>query len=203
MIVGSLFNGDGSINDSVMWRQHVVYGQALGIIAGTCQEYMELAYYLMEDSDEYWERIYSFDHRTLQHAHDILAAVWHFRYEIKLRQMELPGCRPCKEYYCPSRTEGKTIYLYGLRNGEKCPVPGCISLQYKEEPDFAVHWLNWLRNEVKSWERYPSLIRLVARILKNQNQPAGYEAEKALETALMYDYYAGIPWMEIPIMGKP
>ena len=89
-----------------------------------------------------------------------------------------------------------------ITDEQKCPVPGCIWLQYKKEPDFAGHWLSWLRKEVCSWKNYPLLIRLVIRILKNQNQLVGYEAEEKLEEALTYNYYANIPWTGYPVMGQ-
>ena len=172
---------------------------------------MKLAYRLMDDTVESWEPVDFVDHRTLQHAHDILAAVWRFVFEIKLRQLELPGIRPCQNYYCPSRIEGRTIFFHGLRDGKECPAPYCDWLRYKEEPDFVGHWLNWLKKEVNSWKRDPHLIRLVMRILRNQNQTLGYEAEDELEDELKHKYYEDNHWSDgeiprigvgFPIMGK-
>lgn len=93
MIVGRYFDGDGDRDLHVQWLQHDVYSEALGIISSTCQEYMRSAHALLDDW-EGWEFIERFDHRTLQHAHDLLAAVWRFRYEMKLRQFDSPSERP-------------------------------------------------------------------------------------------------------------
>ena len=132
MIVGSCFYGDGSINTYVMWRQHDVYHQALGIITGICQEYMELTYRLIDDPTVSWEPIDYVDHRTIQHAHDILTVVWRFRYEKKLRQMELPGCSPCLYYFCPSRIEGRKIYPYGLRMSRSALCPAAFGFNARK-----------------------------------------------------------------------
>lgn len=88
MIVSSLFQGDDG--DDVMWIQHDVYNEALGIISGTCQEYMNLAHRILDDEQPKLEVIASYDHRTLQRAHDTIAAAWRFRYLPSVRQMEFP-----------------------------------------------------------------------------------------------------------------
>ena len=102
MIVSPRFDGDGHIDGYVMWRQHDVYYQALGIIMNTCQEYVRMAHSLIGDPSSGWEFINSYDHRTLQDSHDILAAVWRFRHENEIRQMKLPVVRMCRELLvCP------------------------------------------------------------------------------------------------------
>ena len=176
-----------------MWRQHNVYDQALGIIANTCQEYIRLAHSLIGDSSNGWGSINRFDHRILQRSHDILAAVWRFRYENEVRQMELPGFSACQHYACPWRMKGGEMDLDKLWGGWKCPVPGCNWLKVEEEPDFIGHWLTWLQEEVLSWKYSPHLIRLVMKILTNQNKPVGYQAEDALRCGLI-DHYSGVPW---------
>ena len=156
MWVGSCFRGD-SDND-VMWVQHGVYHQALGIITGTCQEYMNFAHRILDDRWEEWDFITRFDHRTLQNAHDTIAAAWRFRCLDAAKQMELSFDKE----------------------------PG-------GEPDFVSHWLNWLQGEVKSWKNSPYLVRLVVKILRNQNEPAGYRAEADLNWELVLRY-GDVPW---------
>ena len=70
-----------------MWLQHDVYDKALGIITGTCLETTNFAHRIL-DYWEGWESIVSFDHRTLQLAHDKIAAAWRFRRLPILRQTE-------------------------------------------------------------------------------------------------------------------
>lgn len=61
----------------VAWRQHDVYDDALRVIVRTCYNYARFARRLLEDErHEAWAEIGGFDHRTLQWAHDLLAAVW-------------------------------------------------------------------------------------------------------------------------------
>ena len=67
--------------------QDDVYHEALGIISDTCQEYTNLAHRILDRWDE-WEFIERFDHRTLQIAHDTIAAAWRFLCLPSLRQME-------------------------------------------------------------------------------------------------------------------
>ena len=176
-----------------MWRQHDVYYQALGIIAGKCQEYFRLAHSLIGDAGTGWVFIDSFDHRTLQAPHDVLAAVWRYLYENKVRQMELPGIRSCRAYDCPWITGNEKVNLDRLWGGWQCPKPDCNWLKGEEVPDFAGLWLDWLRDEVRSWEHSPHLVRLVIQILTNQNEPEGYQAEDALRCDLIARY-GNVPW---------
>ena len=114
---------------------------------------------------EGWEFIERFDHRTLQLAHDLLSAVWRFRYETKLRQYE-------------SQFEEQKALIEQPRG---------------DRPEFVGHWLNWLQEEVDSWVHDPERVRLVVTILRNQNQPAGYKAEAALHWDIMMGY-SDVPW---------
>ena len=89
MWVAPLFKGDGEIDSYVMWRQHDVYDSALRIIVTICQDYERNARAILEvDLDH--ECVTSLDHRTMQDAHDIMAAGWRSRWELRLRQFDLP-----------------------------------------------------------------------------------------------------------------
>ena len=125
---------------------------------------MRTAHALLENW-EGWEFIERFDHRTLQIAHDLLAAVWRFRYEMKLRQFELPF------------EEQKPLF----------------EQPRGDEPAFMGHWLTWLQEEVDSWIHDPERVRLVVTILRNQNQPVGYKAETALHWDIMMGF-SDVPW---------
>ena len=137
--------------------QQDVFSEALGIITGTCLEVTNFAHRIL-DRWEGWESVERFDHRTLQMAHDKIAAAWRFQCLPSLRQMELTHVQ-----------------------------------ESKDKPDFAKHWLDWLREEIQSWKHNPYLIRLVVEILKNQNQPVGYRAEANLNWELI-DRYLDVPW---------
>ena len=75
MIVGSFFHGD---DDKVLARtQHDIYGDACGILISSCNRFTRFSKAVLNDTGHVdWGQIESFDHRTLQHAHDLLAAVW-------------------------------------------------------------------------------------------------------------------------------
>lgn len=78
MIVGSYFDGDD--DGALAWKQHGVYGRALGMLVQTCNRYAIFAKKLLEDTGHGdWGAIIEFDHRTLQLSHDLLAAAWRFR----------------------------------------------------------------------------------------------------------------------------
>lgn len=87
MWVVPLFDDD--VDMEIAWMQHDVYSDALWTIVSQCNRYTEFARRLLDDANlPEWVAIDSFDHRTLQHAHDLLAAVWRFRNN--LRQPGLP-----------------------------------------------------------------------------------------------------------------
>ena len=158
MWVGSCFRGDS--DKVVMWMQHDVYHEALHIISGTSQEYTNFAHRILDDRWDEWEFIDRFDHRTLQDAHDTIAAAWRFRCLPSVRQMGFP-----------------------------------IDGDHEGDPNFVGHWLNWLQEEVRSWKNSPYLIRLVMRILRNQNKSEGYRAEADLKMALIARY-EDVPWKQ-------
>lgn len=80
---------DGDVDMEVADKQHDVYGHALWIIVRKCNLYAEFARSLLDDDDHpEWGTVESFDHRTLQGAHDLLAAAWRFRNDF--RESEMP-----------------------------------------------------------------------------------------------------------------
>ena len=89
VIICALFYGD---DDTVLQKmQHDVYGDALSILVGESNRYTRFAKAMLGDdaSHECWGRIHKFDHRTLQGAHDLLAAVWRYKHDYIL-QKEIP-----------------------------------------------------------------------------------------------------------------
>ena len=107
MYVIALFEDD--VDTEVAWKQHDVYSEALGIIVSRCNQYAEFARHLLDDADHPdWGTVSSFDHRTLQHAHDLLAAVWRFRNN--LRQPGLPFASK------DSLDKVQTLWLEWVRN---------------------------------------------------------------------------------------
>lgn len=87
MIVGCLFDGDEDTRTS--WEQHDVYQTALDLIVSGCRDHVTFAVTLLElPWPERWPMDGPYDHRTLQHAHDILAAAW--RHRTDSIQLSLP-----------------------------------------------------------------------------------------------------------------
>ena len=106
MYVVPLFKGD--VDMEVAEKQHDVYLQALRIIVCECDRYTEFTRSLLNDADHpEWGMVDSYDHRTLQHAHDLLAAVWRFRNDF--RQLWLPFVDK------KSLDEAQTLWLDWLR----------------------------------------------------------------------------------------
>lgn len=96
MIVGSYFDGDEDMKTA--WTQHNVYSDALRAITGECRSLVFFAHYVAGTGKEIPrpDEI-TFDHRTLQSAHDILAAVW--RHDNDLMQLELPFENPKRDMF--------------------------------------------------------------------------------------------------------
>lgn len=110
MIVGTFFDGDD--DTKIAWKQHDVYGEALGAIIGTSNRLALFAKSLLDDkSHANWGTIETCDHRTLQGAHDLLAAAWRFRHDF--RQSELPLERQ-PEPLVPHTPEN--LWLWWLRD---------------------------------------------------------------------------------------
>ena len=87
MIVGCFFEGD--TDDEVALKQHDVYHRALRIILETCNQHARFARAVLSDTNHpEWGTVEEFDHRTIQDAHDLLAAAWRFEHD--MRQPELP-----------------------------------------------------------------------------------------------------------------
>ena len=82
MIVGTFFDGDDDAE--IAWKQHDVYGESLGAIIQVSNRLTLFAKSLLEDRcHANWGTIETCDHRTLQGAHDILAAAWRFQNDFR------------------------------------------------------------------------------------------------------------------------
>jgi hypothetical protein len=77
MIVSKKFPEDSW---EVATAQHEVYYEALEIIVKKCNQYAIFARRVIQSElFQSWGSIYRYDHRTLQHQHDLLATVWRYR----------------------------------------------------------------------------------------------------------------------------
>ena len=95
---------DGDVDMEVANKQHDVYGQALWIIVRQCNLYAEFARRVLDDADHSeWGTVESFDHRTLQGAHDLLAAA-----TSRTAQKKLPPGSPTRRF---QRFGGPSEYL--------------------------------------------------------------------------------------------
>lgn len=78
MIVSAFFEGDADLE--IAKGQHDVYDEALGIIISTTNHFARIAIALLDDrGHQGWGQITRCDDRSLQAAHDLLAAVWRFK----------------------------------------------------------------------------------------------------------------------------
>jgi hypothetical protein len=74
MIVGDMFPDD---NLDLAWKQHDVYREALEIIVQRTNRFCRAARHVLRDErHSSWGTVVRVDHRTLQVAHDIVAAAW-------------------------------------------------------------------------------------------------------------------------------
>ena len=101
MFIGSIFESDDDVN--IMRIQHNSYGDALYIIQTGCMRHIDMAKsMILHDSnrDNYkeWGHVPNYtDHRTLQWAHDLLAAAW--RYSLITEAIPLVFAPPGKIPY--------------------------------------------------------------------------------------------------------
>lgn len=78
-----------------MRMQHDCYSEALRVICAECNRLALFAHYIASDGkDEAFRPVSSIDHRTLQEAHDLLAAAWRFRTCPSQGRLPLNGAEP-------------------------------------------------------------------------------------------------------------
>lgn len=84
-MIGPMFDGDDLFAAD---RQHDIYGHACNIVCSTCFHLVRLATTLLgNERHATWQPVSTYDHRTLQMAHDLLAAAWRFRTESRQRNL--------------------------------------------------------------------------------------------------------------------
>ena len=105
MIVGKYYVGHDL---EVAWKQHDIYYEALAIIVSTCNRHINWARSLLHTSEcPEWGTVDEYDHRTLQYAHDLLAAVWSSRNDFRQSSLLLDDKRTLEEV--------QTLWLAWLR----------------------------------------------------------------------------------------
>lgn len=79
MWVADYFQGDNDPSTKISWIQHDVYSDALRIMVDGSLSHIRAAYSLMRyEYPDNLDRFRRFDHRTLQLAHDVIAAAWRY-----------------------------------------------------------------------------------------------------------------------------
>jgi hypothetical protein len=94
VIVAPLFEGDA--DEGLMAMQHDSYHSAISRLLDAHNRFAHFIAAVTGDGVFTWAAITSCDHRTLQDAHDILAAAW--RYRTDIRQPPLPIQRDSATY---------------------------------------------------------------------------------------------------------
>lgn len=93
MIIGTFYEGDDDL--ALARMQHDVYGTALGVIMEGSNRFVNFAQLLLDQPrPQGWGTVISCDHRTLQGAHDLLAAAWRFHVEDREPELNLEGRTP-------------------------------------------------------------------------------------------------------------
>ena len=79
MIIGNFFNGDDNYDLKII--QHDVYKDSIGLMISVCNSFSKCATPPADlPNPERWGCIDRCDHRTIQFAHDLLAAAYRFKY---------------------------------------------------------------------------------------------------------------------------
>lgn len=92
MIVGSHSPADQHVD--VMWMQHDCYGPSLAYLFSSARVTYLRAQEIVGVETELGkvaQRVELYDHRTLQYAHDLIAAWFRHKYESQIAQPYLPG----------------------------------------------------------------------------------------------------------------
>ncbi|NDB68818.1 MAG: hypothetical protein EB015_12595 [Methylocystaceae bacterium] len=86
MIVGNYFAGDENYDLKIV--QHDIYYRAIGLMITSCNNIAEYAAkpdYVLSSED--WGKIDKCDHRTIQFAHDLLAAAYRYKCSVSFETM--------------------------------------------------------------------------------------------------------------------
>lgn len=79
MWVADYFDGDNDPSARISWIQHETYQESFSVIKQTCLRHMKCASMIVgQDEMCIPDRSGKIDHRTLQLAHDMVAAAWRF-----------------------------------------------------------------------------------------------------------------------------
>ena len=186
MWVRTMFNGDE--NCYVKLAQHAVYEQALWAIIRPCQEHMAFACQLFGDNreEEMGVKVDGYYYLPFRDPHDVLAAVWRYRFASMPLQLELP-----LKLFIPPKGDLIGRWLWE----RKLMAMGNIYAKEASIERTSDRWLNWLREEVQTWKHDPHLVRYIMKILTNQFQPEGYKAASALAWRLK-ERFDDVPWTE-------
>lgn len=170
MIVAPQFQGDDM---ALAEMQHDVYADALSIIVRRCKRFARMAIAILGGDSKHpqWDDAPRFDHRTLQFAHDLLAAAWRYETNPPQSSLPLPQDRPKREY--------------------EADTPDGRWLQWLD-----AEVASWLHVEAGPWDEGQQKIRFVLEILANQGKPAGDEAGAGL-AQLIYRRFRHVPWDKV------
>lgn len=90
MIVGTDFEGDE--NQELKRKQHDAYPRAIGLMINICNSFSNHAIIPKNiGNSENWGRINTCDHRTIQAAHDMLAAAYRFEHDARPKDPNSSG----------------------------------------------------------------------------------------------------------------
>ena len=159
MIVGGRYPGDSV---ELSNRQQDVYHHALRKMIDGCRK-QYAGPYSLAGIERPTQSNGDVDHRTIQQAHDILAAAWRF------------VANPLEPTFGFKRSDAADISMSG--------------------------WLIWLEQEIASWASDADLVPTFRTILENQNEEAGYAAERRL-AELLYARFHRVPWAVKRPAGK-
>ncbi len=164
MIVAPCFDDDSV---EVAWLQHDVYGQALDIIVRECRDSARQAAAILGlASPPCVEGDLTYDHRTLQDAHDLLAAAWRYRANAAQRELDFKQDVPARD------TDLMDRWLRWLTDEVR---------SWRDPPTLAP-------NDAV-------LVRSVILILQNQATPIRRQYEENLLAGLAWRF-SDVPWLQ-------
>lgn len=158
---------DGDDDTKLMWIQHDCYGSSLSLMRKHAERSVS------EAIRSELKDIGGIDHRTLQNAHDVLAAAFRHHFH---------GCSGYKKV-----TVDK---IFGMLHQNKAQ---------KTDMDIVHEWQDWLEQNL---ENEIEIGQEISKIMLNQNTNLGYKYEDKLKQLIheKFDYISWIkPETELPI----